>query len=100
MASLGPGGGGSARTLFGQAGDYPSAVGFIQQRRAFASTDNNPLGFWMSVPGDFYNFDTHVAPVDSDAVIGQLFGNEVNAIQHLTELKFMLMLTAGAEVYV
>lgn len=88
------------QNLFTSAGNYPSTVGFIQQRRGFANTINNPIGFWLSVPGDFSNFDVHVTPDDSDGIIATIAGEEVNAIQHLLELKFMLMLTSGAEIYV
>lgn len=87
-------------TFFNSVGNYPSTVGFVQQRRGFANTDNNPIGFWLSYPGSFSNFDVHVIPEDSDAIIGTVAGSEVNAIQHLLELKFMLLLTAGAEIYV
>lgn len=87
-------------TLFNSVNNYPSAVGFVQQRRGFANTNNNPIGFWLSIPGSYANFDTHPIPLDSDAVIGLVAGAEVNSIQHLLELKFMLMLTAGAEIYV
>lgn len=86
--------------LFASPNNYPSTVGFIQQRRGFANTTNNPLGFWLSQPGDYYNFNISVNNLDSDAVIASIAGEEVNAIQHLTELKFMLILTSGAEIYV
>lgn len=87
-------------TLFVGSGNYPSTVGFIQQRLAFGATDNNPVGFWLSRTGSFFNFNIHLNSVDSDPVIGSMFGQEVNQVQELLELKFMLMLTGGAEVYV
>lgn len=78
----------------------PSNVGFSQQRRCFSNTPINPIGFWMSQTGRFSNFNTHVVPVDSDAIFGSLASEEVNQIEHLLELKFMLMLTAGTEIFV
>lgn len=89
-----------ANNVFSGAGNYPSTVGFVQQRRAFADTLNNPTGFWLSQPGDYYNFNVSTTPKDSDAVIATVAGEEVNSIQHIVELKFMLLLTAGAEIYV
>ena len=86
--------------LFSGAGNYPATVGFVQQRRCFGNTINNPVGFWMSQTGYFYNFNTHITSLDSDAIYGSIAGEEVNAVEHLVELKFMLMLTAGAEIYV
>lgn len=88
-----------ANRLFNAVGDYPSTVGFVQQRRAFGNTVNNPIGFWLSQPGFYSNFNTHIIPFDSDAIFGSVAGVEVNSIQHILELKFMLMLTGGAELY-
>ena len=85
---------------FPSAGNYPSTVGFVQQRRAFGNTDNNPVGVWMSSPGLYSNMNIHVIPQDSDAVIETVTGAGVNAIQHILELKFMLALSAAAEFYV
>lgn len=82
------------------AGNYPATVGFAQQRRYFARTANNPIGFWGSKPGSFYNYDVRLNTPDDDPIIAQVAGEEVNQIQFLLELKFMLMLTAGAEIYV
>lgn len=87
-------------TPFQNINDYPATVGFVQQRRAFANTVNNPIGFWFSQPGDFYNYESHVIQQDSDAIIASMAGEEVNSIQHILELKFLLMLTTGAEIYV
>lgn len=81
--------------------DYnPSNVGFSQQRRCFSNTIANPVGFWMSQTGLYSNFNTHIIPQDSDSVFGSLAGQGVNEIEHILELKFMLFLTAGAEIYV
>lgn len=82
-------------------GDHPSTVGFIQQRRIFASTNNNPLGVWGSRPGSFDNFDYHVgSSPDDDPYTFTIAGEEVNSIEHILELKSMLLLTAGAEFFV
>lgn len=85
---------------FQGAGNYPSVVGYTQQRIAYGATTNNPVGFWLSYPGDFHNLDTHIVLEDSDAVIASIAGSEVNAIEAITELKFMLIMTSGAEIYV
>lgn len=92
---------GFSLALASGAGNWPAAVGFSQQRRCFAATANNPIGCWMSRPGSYSTFSVHPITVqDDDAIDFTIAGEEVNAIQHLLELKFMLMLTAGAEIYV
>jgi hypothetical protein len=85
---------------FSTINNYPSTVAYAQQRRWFANTNNNPIGFWSSQPGLFANFNIHTIPTASDSVVGSIAGREVNAIQHILELKFLLMLTAGSELYV
>lgn len=80
--------------------NFPSTVDFVQQRRVFGNFTGNPVGVVMSQPGDFYNFDVSFPSKDSDAIIFSVAGNEVNEIEHILELKFMLLLTAGAEVYI
>lgn len=81
-------------------GNYPATVGFVQQRRCFAATKNNPVGFWMSRTGIYNNFNTDLNPSDDSAIFASLASEEVNQIEHILELKFMLMLTAGAELFV
>ena len=77
----------------------PSVIGYAQQRRYFAATTANQIGFWGSQTGLYSNFNTHANPVDSDSIIGTLAGEEVNQIQQILELKFMIALTTGAEIY-
>jgi hypothetical protein len=83
------------------AGYYPSTCAFVQQRLGFAAWNNNPVGFALSKPGSFFNFDIHTgaSTPDDDPILGSIYGGEVNSIQHLLELKFMLMFTAGAELF-
>ena len=88
-----------ASVTFDSANNYPSVVGFAQQRRVFAATNNNPVGFWMSMTGLFYNFNTHPIPSASDAITGSLAGDELNSIQAILELKFPIALTTGTELY-
>lgn len=82
------------------AGNYPSCVGFVQQRRAFGAPANNPLGFYLSRPGSFDNFNINLLASDDNPIFSSIAGEEVNQIQHILELKFMLMLTAGAELFI
>ena len=91
----------TGNTSFTDAGTTPDYNnGPVIQINPFANTPNNPLGFWGSTPGDFYNFNVHPLSQDDDAILSSVAGQEVNAIQHITELKYMLMLTAGAELFV
>lgn len=82
-------------------GYFPSIVGFVQQRRCFGAWPNNPLGVAMSKPGSYSNFDVHsVTTPDDDPIFFSIAGEEVNAVEHLLELKFMLLLSGGAELFI
>lgn len=82
------------------AGDYPSVVGQVQQRRVFAATPLNPIGVWESAPGSPGNFSVHATVLDSDSIFFSIAGDEVNTIRAALEIKFMLLMTDGAELYV
>lgn len=86
------------RTVFGATGDYPAAVGYPQQRLAFAGSTNDPEKFWASRTGDFHNFTIRSPLQDDDAVTFTLAGSEVNKIQHILVLnKRLILLTSGGE---
>lgn len=84
------------------ANDYPSTVGFIQQRRVFANSINNPTTIWMSKSGSFSNFSYHNvgAQPDDDPITFIPANEQVNSIEHVLELRQMLTLTSGAELAV
>lgn len=82
--------------------DYPSTVGFVQQRRGFGNSKNNPTTVWLSKSGSFANFSYHnVGTQPDDDPITFVPANEhVNSIEHILELRQMLVLTSGAELAV
>lgn len=90
---------GSLYNLVGS-GQYPKNVGYVQQRRIFSNVPSNPIGAWASAAGSFTNFNIETPTVDSNAYFFNIAGDEVNEIQHILELKFMLALTSGAELFV
>lgn len=81
-------------------GDYPAISGYSQQRRCFANTPTSPVSVWESAPGSPTNFTVHNTTLDDDAIEFSIAGEEVNAVRAVLELKFMLLLTAGAELFV
>lgn len=84
------------------AGNYPSTVGFVQQRRGFANSVNNPTTVWLSKSGSFSNFSYHNIGVqpDDDPITFIPANEQVNSIEHLLELRQMLLLTSGSEIAV
>lgn len=79
------------------AGNYPRAVGYFQQRLAYAGTDNKPQTLWFSRTGVFTNFGYSFPTKDDDAITWTIASNEVNQIMHLTTLRALMTFTDGAE---
>lgn len=84
-------------SLFDSANNYPSAVGYYQQRLMFGGTRNDPTKVWASRSSSFHSFTQSTPGQDDDAVIFRLAGQHVNAVQHLIELSRLIVFTSGAE---
>ncbi len=62
---------------------WPSAISFIQQRMALASTLKEPQKFWLSVSGDIENFqdsDKEGDTLDDSSIVFRLAAQRVNTI--------------------
>jgi hypothetical protein len=82
---------------FQGAGNYPAAVGFIQQRLVFAGSLNEPQKVWMSRSGDFENFGRSNPTQDDDAIYISLYSRQVSWIRSVVSLRNLLVLTGGTE---
>src|ERR1700761_3110111 len=97
---VGDGAGATARLVVGpQTGTYPGVVAYFQQRRAYASTINQPDTYFMSQPGAFTNFDSRTPPIASDAITGTPWSEEVNGIQFMVPVTGGLIAMTGLEAY-
>lgn len=79
-------------------GAYPSAVGYIEQRRVFAATDARPQTIWMTRSATEANLTQSVPVRDDDAII--LTPRTQDRIRHIVALDDLLVLTAGGELRV
>lgn len=82
-------------TIGAQTGTYPSVCAYFQQRRAYASTLNDPDKYWMSQPGLFSNMDSSVPVTDADALSGTPWSQQVNGIQWLVPMPGGLVVLTG-----
>ena len=93
---LGGGSGGLATAVIGpQTGTYPGLVNYFQGRRVYAASLNNPDTYWMSQTGNYINFDQATPPIDSDAITGTPWGQQVNGIQWAQPMPGGLLLATG-----
>lgn len=84
-------------TVFAGAGDYPAAVSYFEQRRAFAGTKNKPQNIWMTKSGTESNMSYALPIKDDDRISFRVAAREANTIRHIIPLTQLLLLTADAE---
>jgi hypothetical protein len=82
-------------TIGPQTGTWPGVVAYFQQRRVYASTTQQPDTYFASQPGAFHNFDRTIPPVDSDAIEGTPWSQQVNGIQWMLQVPGGLMIGTG-----
>ena len=87
----------SGRNPFDAAGNYPRCVTFIEQRLAFASTQNDPQAVWLSQSANYENFGVSSPAKASDAVTFRIRARQVNEIRSMISVRGLLLLTSGSE---
>lgn len=76
---------------------WPCAVGFVEDRLCFGGNVTEPQSVWMSVTGDYYNFERHLIVQDDDGVTAALVSRKVSPIRAFVPLSSLVVLTASAE---
>ena len=79
------------------AGDYPGAVSYFEQRKAYAGTLNKPQNLWMTQSGTEANLGYSIPTRDSDAIAFRVAAREANTIRHIVPLNQLILLTSSAE---
>ena len=77
-------------------GTYPGVVAYFQQRRGYANTQNRPDTYFFSQPDSYKNFDSSKPSVDSDAVIGAPWAQQINGIQFMVPMPSGLIVLTGS----
>jgi hypothetical protein len=83
---------------FSEAGNYPGAVTYFEQRRCFARTANSPQTLWMTKTGTESNMSMPVVTADDDAIEIRVATRDANTILHLVPLSSLVLLTSSAEM--
>lgn len=82
-------------TVGPETGTYPACVAYFEQRRAYASTQNEPDTYFMSQPGNYTNFDSAIPVVDSDSITGAPWAQQINGIQFMVPMPSGLIVLTG-----
>lgn len=85
------------RSVFNEAGKYPSTVAYYQQRLLFAASNNEPEKIWASQTGRFHNFTIHSPLRDDDSGTWTMAGSKVAQVKHLADLESLVILTNASE---
>lgn len=80
-----------------QAGNYPGAVSYFEQRRCFGGTLNKPSNLWMTRSGTESNMTYSIPTRDDDSISFRVVAREANIVRHLVPLTNLVALTSAAE---
>ena len=96
LVITGDGTGASGHLILGPStGTWPSVVAYFQQRRVYASTENNPDTYYMSRPGAYLDFDVSFPSSSNDAITGTPWAQQVNGIQWMVQMPGGLVTFCG-----
>lgn len=82
-------------TLTGE--NFPGAVSYFEQRRAFAGTIAAPQNIWMTRSGTESNMSYSLPIRDDDRIAFRVAAREANTIRHIVPLSQLVLLTSAAE---
>lgn len=87
----------TARDPFTATDDHPAISGYLQQRKCYGGSLNDPETVRASKTGQYTNFTKSSPLQDDDAADWTPASSEVNTIRHVLEVGESFILTAGAE---
>ncbi|API59638.1 hypothetical protein BSL82_10170 [Tardibacter chloracetimidivorans] len=86
-----------SETFFGSANNYPSTVGYFEQRRCFANSDMQPANFWATRSGTESNLSYSIPTRDDDSIRFRIAARERSAIRHIVPMADLILLSESAE---
>ena len=85
------------RNPFVGTGNFPSTVGYHEQRKLFGNSDTYTQRVWMTQTAHFTNLAVSSPTRDDDAITVTLASRQVNEIRHFVSLSDLVILTSGGE---
>lgn len=87
----------NAYNPFVGAGNYPACSTFVDQRLAFASSQNNPQAVWLSQVANYENLGFSRPRKASDGFEFRIRSKKVNEVRSMLQTKGLMLLTSGGE---
>ena len=91
------GSGAKLRAVVGKAGDYPSAVCYYEQRRAFGGTPTRPQVVWLTRSGTESDMSYTIPSQDDNRLKFPIAAQEASRITHLVPQTQLIALTNSTE---
>lgn len=85
------------QTPFEGVNNKPSTVSYHDQRRIFASSNNDPTAVYMVQPSTESNLTKTIPSKDNDAIIFRLKARRRQKVQHMVSLTELVIFTTAAE---
>lgn len=82
---------------FDSVDNYPGAVSYFEQRKAYAGTIEKPQNLWLTQSGSEYNLGYGIPALDTDAISFRIAAREANTIRHIVPLSQLILLTSSVE---
>jgi hypothetical protein len=82
---------------FDSTDNYPAAVGYIEQRKIFGGTNDDPQTLFMTNSGTESTFSYSLPSLDTDRIQVRIASLEASAIKHVVPLVQLLVLTESTE---
>lgn len=87
----------TGRNPFDGAGNYPRCAAFVDQRLAFASSENEPQAVWTSQSANYENFGVASPAKENDAITFRLRARQVQEIRSMIGFRGLMLLASGGE---
>jgi hypothetical protein len=84
-----------ALPAWGSAMKYPATSAYFQDRQVFGGCPGAPSTIDFSRTAGFLDFGQSNPLLDDDGIRLKLLSNQVNAIKHFIDLKYLIILTTG-----
>lgn len=81
---------------FAGADNYPATVGYFDQRRALARTNNARQKAWLTRTGTDSNLTSSIPVRDNDSISFRIASQAADEIRHIVTISDLLLLTIGA----
>ena len=83
--------------LFIGDGNYPSQVSYVQNRRVFASTKNEPYTLWFSRANNDYDFSFTNLNGSAERIKMRVLSNNISKVRHIISTSKVMLMTADSE---